>query len=159
MASVTLEVAAEVGVEVAVVPGVTAASAGAAIVGAPLAGPYAALTLSDLLIPWATIEAQLRAAAEVGLAMALFNPRSAGRPDHLARACQVLAGVLGPATPVAVVTDATGPAQSVVTTTLADLDPTVAGMRSIVLVGTADTAAAGERLVTRRHHPRQEVTA
>ena len=143
MASVTLEVAAEVGVEVEVVPGVTAASAGAAVVGAPLAGPYAALTLSDLLIPWATIEAQLRAAAEAGMAMALFNPRSAGRPDHLARACEVLAGVLGPATPVAVVTDATGPGQDVVTTTLADLDPTVAGMRSIVLVGTADTVAAG----------------
>ncbi len=159
MASVTLEVAAEVGVEVAIVPGVTAASAGAAAVGAPLAGPYAALTLSDLLIPWSTIEAQLRAAAESGLAMALFNPRSAGRPDHLARACQVLAGVLGPGTPVAVVTDASGPAESVVTTTLADLDPTVAGMRSIVLVGTADTAIAGQRLVTRRHHPRREVTA
>ena len=159
MASVTLEVAAEAGVDVEVVPGVTAASAGAAAVGAPLAGPYAALTLSDLLIPWATIEAQLRAAAGAGMALALFNPRSAGRPDHLARARDVLTDVLDPATPVAVVTDATGPGQDVVRTTLAGLDPTVAGMRSIVLVGTADTVAAGDRLVTRRHHPRQEVTA
>ena len=91
--------------------------------------------------------------------MALFNPRSAGRPDHLARARDLLAGVLDPATPVAVVSDATGPGESVVRTTLADLDPSVAGMRSIVLVGTADTVAAGGRLVTRRHHPRQEVTA
>jgi precorrin-3B C17-methyltransferase len=159
MASVTLEVAAEAGVDVEVVPGVTAASAGAAAVGAPLAGSYAALTLSDLLIPWATIEAQLRAAAGAGMALALFNPRSAGRPDHLARARDVLTDVLDPATPVAVVTDATGPGQDVVRTTLAGLDPTVAGMRSIVLVGTADTVAAGDRLVTRRHHPRQEVTA
>jgi cobalt-precorrin 5A hydrolase/precorrin-3B C17-methyltransferase len=159
MASVTLEVAAEAGVDVEVVPGVTAASAGAAAVGAPLAGAYAALTLSDLLIPWATIEAQLRAAAGAGMALALFNPRSAGRPDHLARARDVLTDVLDPATPVAVVTDATGPGQDVVRTTLAGLDPTVAGMRSIVLVGTADTVAAGDRLVTRRHHPRQEVTA
>jgi cobalt-precorrin 5A hydrolase/precorrin-3B C17-methyltransferase len=159
MASVTLEVAAEAGVDVEVVPGVTAASAGAAAVGAPLAGAYAALTLSDLLIPWATIAAQLRAAAGAGMALALFNPRSAGRPDHLARAQDVLTEVLDPVTPVAVVTDATGPGQDVVRTTLAGLDPTVAGMRSIVLVGTADTVAAGDRLVTHRHHPRQEVTA
>ena len=160
MASVTLEVAAEAGVDVEVVPGVTAAPAGGRRGrGAPLAGPYAALTLSDLLIPWATIEAQLRAAAGAGMALALFNPRSAGRPDHLARARDVLTDVLDPATPVAVVTDATGPGQDVVRTTLAGLDPTVAGMRSIVLVGTADTVAAGDRLVTCRHHLRQEVTA
>ncbi len=159
MASVTLEEGAARGVDVEVLPGVTAASAGAAAVGAPLAGPYAALTLSDLLIPWPTIEAQLRAAASAGLAMALFNPRSAGRPDHLARARDLLTDVLDPATPVAVVSDATGPGESVVRTTLADLDPTAAGMRSIVLVGTADTVAAADRLVTRRHHPRQEVTA
>ena len=159
MASVTLEEAAARGVEVEVLPGVTAASAAAAAVGAPLAGPYAALTLSDLLIPWSTIEAQIRAAASAGLALALFNPRSAGRPDHLARARDLLAEVLDPATPVAVVSDATGPGESVVRTTLADLDPTAAGMRSIVLVGTADTVAAADRLVTRRHHPRQEVAA
>jgi precorrin-3B C17-methyltransferase len=159
MASVTLEVSAEAGVDVEIVPGVTAASAGAAAVGAPLAGPYAALTLSDLLIPWVTIEAQLRATAGAGMALALFNPRSSGRPDHLARARDALTEVLDQATPVAVVTDATGPGQDVVRTTLAGLDPMVAGMRSIVLVGTADTVVAGDRLVTRRNHPRQEVTA
>ena len=52
------------------------------------------------------------------------------------------------------VTDATGPAEDVVTTTLAGLDPEVAGMRSIVFVGTGDTVDAAGRLVTRRHHPR-----
>ncbi len=156
MASVTLETAAgsHVPVEVDVVPGVTAASAGAAVAGAPLAGPYAALTLSDILVPWDAIERQLRAAAGAGLALALFNPRSAGRPDHLARARDVLAGLLDPGTPVTVVTDATGPDQAVVVTTLGGLDPTAASMRSIVLVGTADTEVAGGRVVTRRHHPR-----
>jgi cobalt-precorrin 5A hydrolase/precorrin-3B C17-methyltransferase len=154
MASVTLETAAGRGVSVDVVPGVTAASAGAAAAGAPLAGPFAALTLSDLLLPWAAIEGQLRAAAGAGLALALFNPRSAGRPDHLARARDVLAEVLDPATPVAVVTDATGPAEAVAVTTLGDLDPAAASMRSIVLVGTADTVVADTGVVTRRHHPR-----
>jgi precorrin-3B C17-methyltransferase len=156
MASITLELAAERGVPVEVVPGVTSAQAAAAAAGAPLAGPHAALTLSDLLVPWDRIEAQLRAAAGAGLALALFNPRSAGRPDHLARAAAVLSGVLDPGTPVTLVSDATGPGQAVVVTTLADLDPTAAGMRTMVLVGTADTDVLAGRVVTRRHHPRPE---
>jgi len=156
MASVTLELAAERGVPVDVVPGVTSAQAAAAAAGAPLAGPHAALTLSDLLVPWERIEAQLRAAAGAGLALALFNPRSAGRPDHLARAAAVLSDVLDPETPVTLVSDATGPGQDVVVTTLADLDPTAAGMRTMVLVGTADTDVLAGRVVTRRHHPRPE---
>ncbi len=156
MASVTLELAAKRGVAVEVVPGVTAAHAAAAAAGAPLAGPHAALTLSDLLVPWERIEAQLRAAAGAGLALALFNPRSAGRPDHLARAAAVLSEVLDPATPVTLVSDATGPAEDIVVTTLGELDPTAAGMRTVVLVGTADTAVLGGRVVTRRHHPRPE---
>jgi precorrin-3B C17-methyltransferase/precorrin-6y C5,15-methyltransferase (decarboxylating) CbiE subunit/precorrin-6Y C5,15-methyltransferase (decarboxylating) CbiT subunit len=154
MASVTLEHAAPLGVAVEVVPGVTSAQAAAAAAGAPLAGPHAALTLSDLLVPWERIEAQLRAAAGAGLALALFTPRSAGRPDHLARAAAVLGEVLDPATPVTLVTDATGPDETVTVTTLADLDPAEAGMRTMVLVGSPDTAVLGGRVVTRRHHPR-----
>ena len=68
------------------------------------------------------------------MALALYNPRSAGRPDNLARARDVLSEVLDPSTAVVVVTDATGPDQSVVHTTLAALDPTIVGMRSMVLV-------------------------
>lgn len=177
MASVTIELAAETrprpepdppgepqpaaipagDVTVEVIPGVTASNAAAAAVGAPLAGPHAVLTLSDLLLPWSTIEAQLRAAVGSGLAIALYNPRSAGRPDHLARARDVLLEALDPATPVAVVTAAGDAAERAVTTTLGRLDPTLAGMRSMVLVGGSDTVLAGGRLVTRRHHPRPEV--
>jgi precorrin-3B C17-methyltransferase/precorrin-6y C5,15-methyltransferase (decarboxylating) CbiE subunit/precorrin-6Y C5,15-methyltransferase (decarboxylating) CbiT subunit len=156
MASVTLEEAAPRGVAVDVVPGVTSAQAAAATTGAPLAGPHAALTLSDLLVPWERIEAQLRAAAGAGLALALFNPRSAGRPDRLARAAAVLGEVLDPGTPVTLVTDATGPDETVTVTTLADLDPGAAGMRTMVLVGSPDTAVLGGRVVTRRHHPRPD---
>ena len=160
MASVTLELAAAGSpVTVEVVPGLTAAAAAAAAVGAPLAGPHAALTLSDLLVPWAAIEGQLRAAAGAGLALALYNPRSAGRPENLARAREVLLEILDPATPVAVVTAATEPDEQVERTTLGALDPTAAGMRSLVLVGTADTVDTAGRLLTRRHHPRPEVRA
>jgi precorrin-3B C17-methyltransferase/precorrin-6y C5,15-methyltransferase (decarboxylating) CbiE subunit/precorrin-6Y C5,15-methyltransferase (decarboxylating) CbiT subunit len=156
MASAALEEAAVGGVAVEVVPGVTAASAAAAAAGAPLAAAHAAISLSDLLVPWATIEAQLRAAAGAGMALALFNPRSAGRPDHLARAAAVLADVLDPGTPVALVSDATGPDERVEIATLGTLDPTVAGMRTLVLVGSADTAVLGGRVVTRRRHPRRD---
>jgi len=162
MASVTLELAAErprgtdgSDVRIEVVPGITASSAAAAAAGAPLAGPHAVLTLSDLLLPWPAIEAQLRAAATSGLALALYNPRSAGRPDHLDRARTVLLEVLDPSTPVAVVTAATEADEEVSHTTLALLDATIAGMRSLVLVGTADSLLSGGRLVARRHHPRQ----
>lgn len=145
---------------VAVVPGVTAAHAGAAAVGAPLAGAHAAITLSDLLIPWERIEAQLRAAAGSGLALALYNPRSNGRPDHLARAIGVLAEILDGDTPVAVVTAAGDRGQHVDIATLATLDPAVAGMRSVVLVGTADTTVDGAGcLITSRHHPPTAATA
>ena len=137
-----------------VVPGVTAAHAGAAAAGAPLAAAHAVITLSDILTPWARIEAQLRAAAESGLALALYNPRSKGRPDHLARALAVLADVLADETVVVVVTAAGDESQRVDTATLGTIDPAVAGMRSVVLVGTADTTVdpAGH-VVTSRHHP------
>jgi cobalt-precorrin 5A hydrolase/precorrin-3B C17-methyltransferase len=124
----------EVEIEIVVVPGVTAAHAAAAAASAPLGGAHALVTLSDLLVPWSTIEAHLRAAAESGMSLALYNPRSAGRPDHLARARAVLLEALDPSTRVVVVTDATGPGQSVVRTTLSALDPSIVGMRSTVLV-------------------------
>jgi cobalt-precorrin 5A hydrolase/precorrin-3B C17-methyltransferase len=133
MAARTLELAdGEVTIEV--VPGVTAAHAAAAVARAPLGAAHALVTLSDLHLSWEAIEAQLRAAASSGMALALYNARSMGRPDHLARARDVLAEVLPPSTPVVVVTDATGPDQSVVRTTLSALDPTIVGMRSMVLV-------------------------
>lgn len=162
MASVALELAAKDGndsVEIQVVPGLTASSAAAAAVGAPLAGPHATLTLSDLLLPWSAIEGQLRAAAGSGLALALYNPRSAGRPDHLARAQAVLLEVLGADTPVAVVTAAGDGEERVDRSTLGTLDPAAAGMRSLVLIGTAETVDLGSHLVTRRHHPRAPVEA
>ena len=142
MASTTLDVAGEDcdsdiydDIAIEIVPGVTAAHAAAAAAGTSLAGAHALLSLSDLHVHWSKIEAQLTAAATTGLGLALYNPRSVGRPSNLARARDVLAAILGTSTPVVVVTDATGPGETVVRTTLGDLDPTIVGMRSIVLVG------------------------
>ena len=80
--------------EIEVVPGITAASAGAALLGAPLTHDFAVISLSDRLTPWDKIEKRLKAAAEADFAIAIYNPASKGRPDHLKRACDILLSIL-----------------------------------------------------------------
>jgi cobalt-precorrin 5A hydrolase / precorrin-3B C17-methyltransferase len=148
MASLALEVAE--GVDVEVLPGVTAALAAAALLGAPLGHDHALISLSDLLTPWAAIEARLRAAAVADLAVALYNPRSRGRTWQLHAALDILREHRSPATPVGVVTDAARPSQSVILTTLGDVDPETVGMTTCVIVGSSTTRVAGGRMVTPR---------
>lgn len=136
--------------EVEVVPGITAASAAAGLLGAPLAHDHAFVSLSDLLTPWSVIERRLRAVAEGDLAVALYNPRSRRRTWQLEAARELLLAHRPPTTPVGVVTDATRPGQHIVRTTLTELDPDDVGMLSIVLVGSSTTAVVGERVVTQR---------
>jgi cobalt-precorrin 5A hydrolase/precorrin-3B C17-methyltransferase len=150
MASLALEVAADRPVDVEVVPGVTAALAAAAVLGAPLGHDHAVISLSDLLTPWSAIEARLRAAAAADLAVALYNPRSRGRRWQFDAALAILREHRSPATPVGVVTDASRPGQSVVLTTLADVDPDLVGMTTCVLVGSSTTRILGGRMVAPR---------
>ncbi|MGH9286269.1 MAG: SAM-dependent methyltransferase, partial [Acidimicrobiales bacterium] len=135
---------------VEVVPGVTAGSAAAALLGAPLAHDHAVVSLSDRLTPWAVIERRLRAVADGDFAVALYNPRSAGRTWQLDAARSILLGGRPASTPVGIVTDATRADQDVVHTTLAHLDTTVVGMRSIVIVGRSTTVTVDGRMVTPR---------
>ena len=76
--------------EVEVIPGLTAACSGAALLGAPLTHDFAVISLSDRLTPWEKIEKRLEAAAAADLSIVLYNPASKGRPDHLRRACDIL---------------------------------------------------------------------
>lgn len=77
-------------VEVCVIPGVTAATSGAAVLGAPLNHDFCVISLSDLLTPWEIIEKRLRAAVEGDFAMAIYNPSSHKRADYLKKACQIM---------------------------------------------------------------------
>ncbi len=80
--------------EIQVVPGLTAACSGGALLGAPLTHDFAVISLSDRLTPWELIEKRLLLAAQADLSMVLYNPASHGRPDHLRRACEILSRVL-----------------------------------------------------------------
>jgi precorrin-3B C17-methyltransferase len=135
---------------VVVVPGVTAALAAAALLGAPLADDWASLSLSDLHIPWAAVERRLAAVAAAGLALALYNPRSRQRTWQLERVLEVLRTHRGPDTPVGIVTDAARAGQAVARTTLAALDPATVTMRTLLLVAGDSGRLAGDWLVAER---------
>lgn len=80
--------------EIEVIPGLTAACSGAALLGAPLTHDFAVISLSDRLTSWEKIEKRLEAAAAADLSIVLYNPASKGRPDHLRRACDILLRLL-----------------------------------------------------------------
>jgi precorrin-3B C17-methyltransferase / cobalt-factor III methyltransferase len=135
---------------VEVIPGVTAALAVAARLGAPLADDWATLSLSDLHVPWATVERRLVALATSGIALALYNPRSATRTEPFERALEVLRSLRTPETPAIVATDVARPGETLLPTTLATLDPETVTMRSLVLIA-GDTATwAGPHLIATR---------
>jgi cobalt-precorrin 5A hydrolase/precorrin-3B C17-methyltransferase len=152
MASIVMELAGRLapGTAVDVVPGVTAALAAAAILGAPLGHDHAVVSLSDLLTPWDVIERRLRAAAEADLVVALYNPRSKARTWQLDAARRILLEHRKPETPVGVVRDAGRPGQRVQRTTLVDLESVDVDMHSCVIVGSTTTAVVGGRMVTPR---------
>jgi len=149
MASPALAIAGA-DIDVVGVPGVTAGLAAAALLGAPLGHDHVIMSLSDLHTPWEVIERRIRAAAEGDFVVAFYNPRSEDRDWQLGAALAILARHRAPETPVGVVHDAFRPGQRVLVTTLADADPAVADMRSVVIVGSASTRVIAGRMVTPR---------
>ncbi|HVA61526.1 MAG TPA: precorrin-3B C(17)-methyltransferase [Mycobacteriales bacterium] len=149
MASPALELA-DGSFDVVGVPGVTAALAAAALLGAPLGHDHVAISLSDLHTPWEAIERRVSAAAEGDLVVTFYNPRSRGRDWQLAKALGILAGHRPTTTPVGVVTDASRPGEQVDLTTLADVDPARVGMTTVVVVGSSQTRTVAGRMVTPR---------
>jgi precorrin isomerase len=137
-------------VEVIGVPGVSAALAAAALLGAPLGHDHCAISLSDLLTPWPEIRRRLEAAAAGDLVISLYNPRSAGRPWQLEAARRLLLEHRKPETPVGLVTDAFRSGQRIDRTTLGELDPSLAGMTTTVVIGSSSTRMIAGRMVTPR---------
>lgn len=149
MASPALEVA-DGSIEVVGIPGITAGLAAAAVLGAPLGHDHCYLSLSDLHTPWPVIERRVRAAAQGDFVLLCYNPRSAKRDWQLGRALELLAEHRPPTTPVGVVRNASRPDQSALLTTLADFDPAVVDMYSLVVIGASQTRIVSGRMVTPR---------
>jgi cobalt-precorrin 5A hydrolase/precorrin-3B C17-methyltransferase len=151
MASPALALADE-RIEVVGVPGVTAALAAGAVLGAPLGHDHAIISLSDLHTEWAVIERRVRAVAEADLVTCFYNPVSRTRNWQLGRALAILAGHRPPETPVGWVRDASRPGQYSGIATLAQFDPAEADMHTLVVVGSSRTTVVAGRMVTPRDY-------
>ena len=151
MASPVLELLPEyAGAEVELVAGVTAALSGAALLGAPLGHDFCVISLSDLLTPWERIEKRLRCAAEGDFAIALYNPSSKRRSDHLRRACDILLETRGGDTPCGIVRLVGRAGEEKRILTLDQLRETETDMFTTVFVGSSATRELGGYLVTPR---------
>ncbi|MFI2639479.1 precorrin-3B C(17)-methyltransferase [Streptomyces sp. NPDC018610] len=143
-------------IDVVGVPGVTAALAAGAVLGAPLGHDHVSISLSDLHTPWEVIERRVRAAAESDLVVTFYNPRSRGRHWQLPKALEILAGHREPTTPVGVVRNASRPDEAARLTTLAELDPATVDMMTVVTVGNTATREIAGRMVTPRGYRWQD---
>ena len=152
MASPLLELAEqfpEVAVEV--VPGLTAALSGGAVLGAPLAHDFCVISLSDRLTPWAVIERRLAAAAMGDFCVALYNPSSKGRPDYLARAVRILLDHgKPPQTVCGLVRNIGREGQAHRILNLAELETAPVDMFTTVFIGNTATRQLGGKMVTPR---------
>ena len=144
-------------VDIVVVPGITAACAGAAVLGAPLMGDFCCVSLSDLLTPWEAIERRLAAAAAGDFSLVLYNPMSRTRSDHLRRACEILgAHGKGDNTVCGWVRNIGRAGQESALLTLAELREAELDMFTTVFVGTSATRVVAGRMVTPRGYEQKD---
>ncbi len=137
-------------VEIDVVPGVSAAMAGAAVLGAPLMHDFAVVSLSDLLTPWERIAGRLRGAAAAGFIICLYNPASRRRRDTLARACDILLEHRGPDTVCGWTRNVGRDGQASGILTLGELRDWRADMFATLFVGSDETRTVNGKMVTPR---------
>ena len=127
------------GLDVQIVPGITAMLAVAARVGAPLGHDFCAISLSDNLKPWDLIERRLAAAATAGFVIALYNPASRARPSQLGKALTLLRRHLPAATAIIFGRAVSRPDEQLTITTLEDAGRVPADMATLIIVGSRDT--------------------
>lgn len=148
MAGLILQMAE--GEEVEIVPGVTASSAAASIVGAPLMHDNCNISLSDLLTPYELIKKRIRLAAEGEFIISLYNPKSNGRPHYLREAIETVKEFRSGNVPVAVVKHALREGQEVHLYTLENFDDSKVDMFSIVIIGNSNSFMKDNKFITPR---------
>ena len=152
MASLAFELAENSfpGVEIKVIPGVTAALSGAALLGSPLTNDFAVISLSDLLTPWEVIEKRLEGAAMGDLVIVLYNPMSRQRTDNLRRACEIILKYREENTPCGIAENIGREGEKCRILTLHELQDTAVDMFTTVFVGNSVTRVIDGKLVTPR---------
>ena len=151
LAGLALELAPEYpGVEVRIVPGVTAALSGAACLGAPLGHDFCVISLSDLLTPWEVIEKRLQYAAEGDFALCLYNPASKRRKENLRRACDIILRYRDAETVCGWVRNIGRDGETARIMTLSELRDMEADMFTTVFIGASSTKLVAGRIVTPR---------
>ncbi|MDR2698954.1 MAG: precorrin-3B C(17)-methyltransferase [Candidatus Methanoplasma sp.] len=137
-------------IEIETVPGVTAASSAASILGAPLMHDLAVISLSDLMTPIDLIMKRIDRAADGDMIIALYNPKSKKRTDHLRKAAEIISRYRSPATPVGIVRNAGRKDESKTVTDLGNIDYDAVDMFCILVVGNSQTYVSNGRMITPR---------
>lgn len=151
MASLMFEIGREYPqIELLVIAGVTAASSGAAVLGAPIGHDFCTISLSDLLTPWETIEKRLRAAAEGDFVIVLYNPSSHKREDYLQKACHILLCSIEENRVCGYVENIGRDKCKMEICTLEELMHRKVNMFTTVFIGNSESEIINGRLVTRR---------
>lgn len=148
MAGLVLEMAE--GEDVEVISGVTASTAAAAILGAPLMHDFCHISLSDLLTPLDLIYNRVKLASEADFVICIYNPRSKGRPDYLKEAFEIMKKYKAASTPVGIVRNAGREDQRVSIYTLETMDYETVDMVSIVIVGNSSSYTENGKIITKR---------
>jgi precorrin-3B C17-methyltransferase len=148
MAGPILELAKDI--EVEIIPGVTSSFCAAAEVGAPIMHDFCTISLSDLMTPWEIIEKRLHMAAEGDFVIALYNPKSKGRSEHINKAIEIISKYKGLSTPVALVKNAGREGNEKRVLTLETIDYDFIDMMTIVLIGNSNTAIENGKMITPR---------
>lgn len=137
-------------VELEIIPGVTAATSGAALLGAPLIHDFCLISLSDLLTPWEKIEARLLAAAQADFVVCLYNPSSKKRSDYLQKACDLMMQYKSPETVCGIVSYIGRDGEHYEVMDLKTLRDTKVDMFTTVWVGNSQTKEINGKMVTPR---------
>jgi precorrin-3B C17-methyltransferase len=140
---------------VEIVPGIPALSAGASLLGAPLAHDFAVISLSDLLTPWEVIEQRLEAAARADFVIVLYNPKSKKRTWQLKKAQEIVLAQRDRNTPVGIVTSAMREAQNVEVIALEELHLAEVNMQTTVFIGSSASLRYADYLYTPRGYSKK----
>lgn len=152
MAGIMLEIADDMqaDVEIVTVPGITAASTAASVLGAPLMHDLSLISLSDLMTPLELIFRRVEAAASADFVISLYNPKSGKRVDYLEKAADIIMKYRDKGTPVGIVRNAGRPDQKAWLTTLSELKNEPVDMFCVVIVGNSQTYIKNNRMITPR---------